>query len=144
MAIIVSMPFNGLLPFIQNLLKEWTIFLKSQCPLSGFFHFYYYKYNPMTQRVMSQCPLSGFFHFYTKYHGWKHQKSDWVNALYRASSISTTMNTFITIGNKDESMPFIGLLPFLHGCKIKGGKQLYESMPFIGLLPFLRSPLGTP
>ena len=89
MAIIVSMPFNGLLPFIQNLLKEWTIFLKSQCPLSGFFHFYYYKYNPMTQRVMSQCPLSGFFHFYTKYHGWKHQKSDWVNALYRASSIST-------------------------------------------------------
>ena len=85
------MPFNGLLPFIQNLLKEWTIFLKSQCPLSGFFHFYYYKYNPMTQRVMSQCPLSGFFHFYTKYHGWKHQKSDWVNALYRASSISTRM-----------------------------------------------------
>ena len=112
MAIIVSMPFNGLLPFIQNLLKEWTIFLKSQCPLSGFFHFYYYKYNPMTQRVMSQCPLSGFFHFYTKYHGWKHQKSDWVNALYRASSISTDVDKIVTTILEKSQCPLSGFFHF--------------------------------
>ena len=41
---------------------------------------------------MCQCPLTGFFHLYKIC--WRNEQSSWrVNALYRASSISTITNT---------------------------------------------------
>ena len=63
----VSMPFIGLLPFLQKLCTTQNVeeFLLCQCPLSGFFHFY---------------GFDGCIKFKTIH---------CVNALYRASSIST-------------------------------------------------------
>ena len=66
-----------------------TLDYTCQCPLTGFFHFYVEKSHVQEKKkTVSQCPLSGFFHFYAS----------------------------VVFGSGypwQESMPFIGLLPFL-------------------------------
>ena len=81
-------------------------------------------------------PFNRFSPFLPKKVGIKQNGYYCVNALYRASSIYTKsaegMNNLL-----EESMPFIGLLPFLRVDKMILYKNVDESMPFIGLLPFL-------
>ncbi len=88
-----------------------------------------------------------------------------VNALYRASPISTFIKKALGAWYNSVSMPYIGLLPFLPTetqdvaetpvcqCPTSGFSHFYlsqnlsqnlnlsVSMPYIGLLPFLQYPL---
>ena len=59
------MPYIGLLPFLRN--SDET---------------------DKTGKEVCQCPISGFSHFYEFYSEW-HKDVFGVNALYRASPIST-------------------------------------------------------
>ena len=119
LAILVSMPYIGLLPFL--LLR----FLKEE-----------------------------------------EEKPTCVNALHRASPISTDCKSCKRKKTRSVSMPYIGLLPFLQKgqkivsevkvvcqCPTSGFSHFYTrcvsgnrqkesvSMPYIGLLPFLQYPL---
>ena len=61
-----------------------------------------------------------------------------VNALYRASSISTGNRNSGDYNSGNVSMPFIGLSPFLHVYLVQNViTKENVSMPFIGLSPFL-------
>ena len=90
----MSMPYIGLLPFLQNV--------------------------DYSKIAVSMC----------------------VNALHRASPISTEFEKEVRKLLGFVSMPYIGLLPFLHctSVKVKYRKDKV-SMPYIGLLPFLQYPL---
>ena len=92
------MPFIGLSPFLHSLAMD---IMTSVCCVNALYRaFSISTYCPrcgsFNDHYECQCPLSGFFHFYV----------------------------------------------FQDKYKLEYGK--IESMPFIGLLPFLRSPLGTP
>ena len=84
-----SMPFIGLLPFLQKIVKE-----------------------KRNQIEKSQCPLSGFFHFYALQRLWNRFKSVGVNALYRASSISTMEKELILRCSKLSQCPLSGFFHF--------------------------------
>ena len=135
----VSMPYIGLLPFLRILLRV------------------------AQRRIWCQCPISGFSHFYLSCF-WKSEESlSCVNALYRASPISTgsrqrSGNRFYLCVNA-----LYRASPISTHNSPQGGKRynmcvnaLYRaspistierkrikmrrnnvSMPYIGLLPFL-------
>ena len=64
----VSMPYFGLLPFLplSKMVENWNRRM-FQCPTSGFFLFYY-DYSGLASTIanMFQCPTSGFFLFYVR------------------------------------------------------------------------------
>ena len=60
-----------------------------QCPISGFPHFYWPQKASNAARKLCQCPISGFPHFYKREKEDLKMNRDCVNALYRASPIST-------------------------------------------------------
>ncbi len=85
------MPCGGLLPFLQPGKKE--VF-------------------PMN--MLCQCPISGFSHFYGPAICHREFRlQDCVNALHRASPISTSIKKEEEKMTVFVSMPYIGLLPFL-------------------------------
>ena len=61
-----------------------------QCPTSGFFLFYEIKKEKPEKEILFQCPTSGFFLFYSWWNSWR-----------------TGWRSYV-------SMPYFGLLPFLH------------------------------
>ena len=67
-----------------------------------------------------------------------------VNALYRASPISTESEEETPEESEDVSMPYIGLPPFLHKSSQKDLFYDTVSMPYIGLPPFLPLSLQKP
>ena len=114
------------------------------------------------RKLVCQCPSSGFSHFYRKAESL--DAAHWlrVNALLRASLISTLDREEWKAGYKLVSMPFFGLLSFLrcwvyvpylshcwYQCPSSGFSHFYHSssnqqlcrkyvsMPFFGLLSFL-------
>ena len=61
----VSMPFNGLPSFLQEVTDFMSKDKRCQCPLTGFFHFHKVTFVIEGVEVKEcQCPLTGFFHFY--------------------------------------------------------------------------------
>ncbi len=114
--------------------------LMFQCPLSGLFHFYF-EADESAKEVpeVFQCPLSGLFHFYETVRKSSIRWKKCFNALYRAYSISTLLNLCTSTPVHQVSMPFIGLIPFLHiHYSVRNGSICNVSMPFIGLIPFLQ------
>ena len=110
------MPFIGLSPFLRNLWNQSCVCRQSvSMPFIG---------------------LLPFLHISREQY--QHYNIAGVNALYRASSISTMTKDGCSEAYDSVSMPFIGLLPFLHEewftWEIGRGDV---SMPFIRLLPFL-------
>ena len=97
------MPFYGLLSFllsstISNRYKKE----KCQCPSTGFFHFYEMeRKTQLDEYYMCQCPSTGFFHFYKKKLFQKKMMMKGVNALLRASFIST-QHFLLSIEKDDE------------------------------------------
>ena len=85
----VSMPYIRLLPFLQMAETKTSI-----------------------RQIVCQCPTSGFSHFYQDLTDVQTKANDCVNALHRASPISTVA-VCKNCGEKTVSMPYIGLLPFL-------------------------------
>ena len=90
MIICVSMPFNGLLPFLlmNYITNSFSV-------------------------NMCQCPSTGYYHFYEFLNGKDKQFTKSVNALQRAITISTYEWTLCANFWIHVSMPFNGLLPFL-------------------------------
>ena len=88
----VSMPYFGLLPFLRIFKSVFAPKVNLfQCPTSGFFLFYSAEAQASAQALeVFQCPTSGFFLFYTRQRAKRSRSSDFV------------------------SMPYFGLLPFLH------------------------------
>ena len=62
-----------------------------QCPTSGFFYFYAALGEVEIEQILCQCPTSGFFYFYLDQAITDPDPSACVNALHRASSISTAL-----------------------------------------------------
>ena len=90
MAIIVSMPFNGLLPFLLLQIQPNDSKGDESMPFIGLLPFLHKVSRLKAPEIrLSQCPLSGFFHFYLISKLFKNENEKGVNALYRASSIST-------------------------------------------------------
>ena len=67
----VSMPFNGLHPFLQVAVWIWKTCKKYQCPLTGFIHFYHPLRSEFAEFCMCQCPLTGLSHFYISKFWWR-------------------------------------------------------------------------
>ena len=89
----------------------------------------------VTFLIMSFIGLSPFIQIYIQ--KMKSQRLC-VNALYRASSISTGNRNSGDYNSGNVSMPFIGLSPFLHVYLVQNViTKENVSMPFIGLSPFL-------
>ena len=113
----MSMPYIGLLPFLHTVEVSYDLLQKVSMPYIGLLPF---------------LPFEG-------------QDSVWnedgVNALHRASPISTDIQKHVRIPGRNVSMPYIGLLPFLHNCTYGVVLRYMVSMPYIGLLPFLQYPL---
>ena len=84
------MPYIRLLPFLQMAETKTSI-----------------------RQIVCQCPTSGFSHFYQDLTDVQTKANDCVNALHRASPISTGTEDIYLEGQAGVSMPYIGLLPFL-------------------------------
>ena len=85
------MPSNGLLSFLPEL-NPGPDYPKNvcQCPLTGFSHFYETAFAGRRNWYrVCQCPLAGFSHFYRTLTLLKGGHEYCVNALWRASLIST-------------------------------------------------------
>ena len=119
-------------------------------PSSSFFHFYFLDYycrsrfmcvnalhwasfistmiSITVQRKywLYQCPSSGFSHFYRIDVSWSGGMSDCVNALLRASLISTQFRTHRWKCCNSVSMPFFGLLSFLQSIRRSLWRALYR------------------
>ena len=108
------MPYIGLLPFLPNYAKDENKEVRvCQCPTSGFSHFYSKKaMAKQNKSKVCQCPTSGFSHFYHEREVRNNNIIKCVNALHRASPIST-LNQSQNLSQRLVSMPYIGLLPFL-------------------------------
>ena len=89
---LVSMPFIGLSPFLL------CAFLKVQ-----------------PGDIMCQCPLSGFLHFYGDELMTFKVKTESVNALYRAFSISTLVRLWMQVHLFLCQCPLSGFLHFYAG-----------------------------
>ena len=168
LCIIVSMPFNGLTPFLQKnmcFLVNWDSVC--QCPSTGLLHFYKcirglqkevdyvsmpfnglipflrgYIYEKNINRKC-QCPSTGLYHFYKKLLSKTDQYLKCVNALQRAYIISTFIKMTKIWRSKYVSMPFNGLIPFLRDSIWISNMRTNVSMPFNGLIPFLPCPSGS-
>ena len=116
----MSMPFNGLIPFLRGYIYEKNINRKCQCPSTGLYHFY--------KKLLSKTD----------------QYLKCVNALQRAYIISTFIKMTKIWRSKYVSMPFNGLIPFLRDSIWISNMRTNVSMPFNGLIPFLPCPSGSP
>ena len=87
-------------------------------------------------------PYIGLLPFLRPEPGDLEEGKDRVNALYRASPISTGKVKKMTKVEKMVSMPYIGLLPFLLSKNVNFEVVVDAvSMPYIGLLLLLLYPL---
>ena len=109
-----------------------------QCPVAGFSHFYIFRLASVSDDVRCvnalhrASPISTKDEVYTQY------VFMCVNALHRASPISTRGRVFWAGETVYVAMPYIGLLPFLRRhLKLVTVVNRSVSMPYIGLLPFL-------
>ena len=113
------------------------VLIGCQCPSSGFSHFYIIVCMLMSKNTVSMpfFGLLSFLHLSTKVPNV--EVTDRVNALLRASLIST-LTMSLPICRPIVSMPFFGLLSFLRLQRCGVGLSLEQvSMPFFGLLSFL-------
>ena len=85
----VSMPYIGLLPFLHSSQK-----------------------GKVTINRLCQCPTSGFSHFYTGVHHQNQQLHGCVNALHRASPISTSRDDERNDNGKGCQCPTSGFSHF--------------------------------
>ncbi len=110
----VSMPYIGLLPFLRILLRVAQRRIWCQCPISGFSHFYlscFWKSEESLSCVNALYRASPISTGSRQRSGNRFYLC--VNALYRASPISTRFSTLRNFIDYIVSMPYIGLLPFL-------------------------------
>ena len=113
---LVSMPFIGLSPFLLcAFLKVQPGDIMCQCPLSGFLHFYSDSKEDLELAEQCQCPLSGFLHFYGDELMTFKVKTESVNALYRAFSISTLVRLWMQVHLFLCQCPLSGFLHFYAG-----------------------------
>ena len=120
MAIIVSMPFIGLLPFLR---VDKMILYKNvdeSMPFIGLLPFLLLQIQPNDSKGDESMPFIGLLPF-----------------LHKVSRLKAPEIRL-------SQCPLSGFFHFYYGKRINFKMQQVESMPFIGLLPFLRSPLGTP
>ena len=108
-----------------------------QCPTAGFFHFY--RDLIIFQRLsdMCQCPTAGFFHFYEQLDSYRVEFEICVNALQRASSISTIYYSGAWIHGSMCQCPTAGFFHFypdlwnpliLRGCRSQFCKPISVSV----------------
>ncbi len=109
----VSMPFNGLTPFLQLTLENGFFATDVSMPFNGLTPFLrWIEYDRNNTYVVCQCPLTGLLHFYTYYSN-------------------------LTIHLWEVSMPFNGLTPFLQQKKLNLQKTKNRCQcPLTGLLHF--------
>ena len=162
---IVSMPFFGLLSFLR--LQRCGVGLSLEqvsMPFFGLLSFlpkyqFFMEYLKNCVNALLRASLISTL----RKEIWIWQKEG-VNALLRASLISTLTSYVVIAYSKNVSMPFFGLLSFLHNnelsstatkevcqCPSSGFSHFYGveedkyppylkvSMPFFGLLSFLRN-----
>ena len=160
------MPFFGLLSFLPKLLFRIRRQRRlCQCPSSGFSHFYLADPQRRDECLDVSMPFFGLLSFLRTQNRWIAQSSyvsmpffgllsfllrsrticrqlfGGVNALLRASLISTGRWHFVVIPVRCVSMPFFGLLSFLHQkTQDQRCSQFCVSMPFFELLSFLQYP----
>ena len=139
----VSMPYDGLFSFLRSLKRLHRLCRRRwcQCPMTGFFHFYYCSdcyCNSRSSRC--QCPMTGFFHFYSRKAASGQESQDGVNALWRAFFIST-LRTFSRKRAKESpvSMPYDGLFSFLlRRSYPQSRQQIMCQCPMTGFFHFYR------
>ena len=138
----VSMPYIRLLPFLQMAETKTSIRqIVCQCPTSGFSHFYIYK-NESKQRnklcVNALHRASPISTMPWDFHDNGHHVC--VNALHRASPIST--NTFLFKVGKQYCVNALHRASPI-STRSQNLQEFIDSvsMPYIGLLPFLQYPL---
>ncbi len=106
------MPYIGLLPFLHTVEVSYDLLQKVSMPYIGLLPF---------------LPFEG-------------QDSVWnedgVNALHRASPISTDIQKHVRIPGRNVSMPYIGLLPFLQKLRKKLAILIWCQCPTSGFSHF--------
>ncbi len=134
----VSMPYLGLIPFLQSRELDSLSSLLVSMPYLGLIPFLLLSdRDDVTVQELFQCPISGSSHFYNIMYSFRSNKVRF-NALSRDHPISTRHQGAICSSFLFVSMPYLGLIPFLPE---RSGKSLSldltVSMPYLGLIPFL-------
>ena len=134
------MPYLELLPFLQvTMYKIEMLSNRCQCPISSYSHFYAApKPKKKNKQEGCQCPISSYSHFYGELLA-SGTPEEGVNALSRATPISTKDCNIKEMEERTVSMPYLELLPFLQPIPpIHRLRSSNVSMPYLELLPFLR------
>ena len=110
-----------------------------QCPMTGFFHFYWPgRRTGIHEWTGCQCPMTGFFHFYFNFFRSWRRRCSCVNALWRAFFISTKINRDHPKCSRRVSMPYDGLFSFLRFAGIHGARVFACQCPMTGFFHFYR------
>ena len=148
--------------YAQKTQVQISIVDECQCPISSYSHFYVRDIDDCRRMAtMCQCPISSYSHFYRvatiiteafkdcvnalsratpistkKEHHFK-MVAICVNALSRATPISTILLNAAIANGYFVSMPYLELLPFLPSNTSSRRQAKCVSMPYLELLPFL-------
>ena len=107
------MPSNGLHPFLPHVARVALVTVLCQCPQTGYIHFYLWNYRWYGVQHAVSMPSNGLHPFLHIMYKKRKYFEYCVNALKRATSISTKEEQVFYGELADVSMPSNGLHPFL-------------------------------
>ena len=133
----MSMPFFGLLSFLLRRNRWKTCRICVSMPSSGFYHFYDDTPVEKVDPVSVSMPFFGLLSFLRRSEMFFAVAWRCVNALLRASIISTTLRNVFRRGMKMCQCPLrASIISTVFWCDF-WRKEAIVSMPFFGLLSFL-------